>query len=89
VSDGHIMVSLWQLKNDAPVHFDRHANIGLHHVALMLDKENDLNIIHEQLLQHAIEIEFSPEPLGKGPARHLMCLEPSGIRVEFIWPGNT
>ena len=35
-----------------------------------------------------VKIEFSPEQLGQGPAKHMICYDPSGIRVEFIWPGN-
>ncbi len=29
-------------------------------------------------------MEFAPEPLGGGPAKHMMCAIPGGIRVEFI-----
>jgi hypothetical protein len=32
-------------------------------------------------------IEFSPELVGKGPRMHMMCYEPGGLRIEFIWPG--
>ena len=35
-----------------------------------------------------IEIEFMPELVGAGPRKHMMCYEPGGIRVEFIWPGD-
>ncbi len=48
---------------------------GSHHIGLTVAK----------LEQSAA---FFIEPLGPGPARHMICYEPSGIRVEFIWPGN-
>lgn len=88
VSDGSIMVTLWQTGEEQSSSFDNNKNIGLHHVAFMLGNENDLNIIHDKLQRNGIKIEFEPELLGLGPAKHLMCLEPSGIRVEFIWPAN-
>ncbi|WP_455220736.1 VOC family protein [Kaarinaea lacus] len=88
VSDGSIMVTLWKNKEDPPVAFDKNSNIGLHHVAFMVDSENALNSVHEKLKQNGIRIEFSPELLRQGPAKHMMCYEPSGIRVEFIWPGD-
>jgi hypothetical protein len=36
-----------------------------------------------------VRIEFGPEPLRGGPMMHMMCYEPSGIRVEFIVPAGT
>ena len=88
VSDGNIIVTLWMNKEEPSAPFDKGKNIGLHHVAFMLNSENDLNIIYKKLKKKEINIEFSPELLIQGPAKHLMCFEPSGIRVEFIWPGN-
>lgn len=88
VSDGNTMVTLWQNKQDPPIAFDKNSNIGLHHVAFMVDSENVLNGIYQKLKQNQIKIEFAPELLRQGPAKHMMCYEPSGIRVEFIWPGN-
>jgi lactoylglutathione lyase len=32
-----------------------------------------------------VRVEFAPELLRGGPAKHCMLYEPSGIRVEFIW----
>ena len=41
--------------------------------------------MHERLSETAgVEIEFAPEPLGDGPARHMMCTIPGGIRMELI-----
>jgi catechol 2,3-dioxygenase-like lactoylglutathione lyase family enzyme len=88
VSDGSIMVSLWAIKEEPSVQFDKNKNVGLHHVAFHVEHEDDLNEIHTRLKNNGIEIEFAPEQVGQGPAKHMMCFEPSGIRVEFIWPGQ-
>ncbi|MDX8399616.1 MAG: VOC family protein [Gallionellaceae bacterium] len=88
VSDGNIMVSLWASKEQPSTSFNRHANVGLHHVAFEVEHEADLNSIHTKLVNSGAEIEFAPELLGKGPAQHMMCYEPSGIRVELIWLGS-
>ncbi|MCI0506184.1 MAG: VOC family protein [Gammaproteobacteria bacterium] len=88
VSDGHIMVTLWKNKAEPPEFFDKNRNIGLHHVAFVVSSENDLKMTYEKLKNNGIEIEFAPELLRQGPATHMMCYEPSGIRIEFIWPGN-
>ena len=88
VSDGSIMVTLWATKEEPSSQFNKNRNVGLHHIAFQVDHENDLNLIHEKLVNNGIKIEFSPELLGQGPAKHMMCYEPSGIRVEFTWAGN-
>jgi catechol 2,3-dioxygenase-like lactoylglutathione lyase family enzyme len=88
VSDGNILVTLWKNREEPIVPFNKNRNIGLHHVAFMVASENDLETTYERLKQNGIEIEFAPEFLRQGPAKHMMCYEPSGIRVEFIWPGN-
>lgn len=89
VSDGSIMVTLWAIKKEPSVPFDKNTHVGLHHLAFHVDSEDALNALHARLASNGIEIEFAPELLGKGPAKHMMCYEPSGIRVEFIWPGNS
>lgn len=88
VSDEKIMVTLWATKEHPSVKFNKNMNVGLHHVAFQVEGENDLNEIHKRLLDNDVKIEFSPEILGQGPAKHMICYEPGGIRVEFIWPGN-
>ena len=88
VSDGNIMVTLWKNRESPPTGFDKNKNIGLHHLAFKIDTEASLNELYQKLLDAKIEIEFSPELLGTGPAKHMMCYEPSGLRIEFIWPGN-
>lgn len=87
VSDGSVMVSLWAIKDQPSNPFDKNKNVGLHHVAFRVGREADLDSIYAKLDDSGVPIEFAPELLGKGPAKHMMCYEPSGIRVEFIWPG--
>jgi len=88
VSDGQIMLTLWATKEEPVSAFNKNRNVGLHHVAFSVADEASLNHLCERLKQAGVKIEFSPELLGLGPAKHMMCYEPSGIRVEFIWPGN-
>lgn len=84
VTDDVLMISLWQAKSNSTKKFDRKVNIGLHHLALSIDSMADMDLIHKLLIAHDIQIEFAPELLRKGPAIHMMCYEPSGIRIEFI-----
>ena len=42
VSDGHIMLTLWQSQSEDPIAFDKN-NVGLHHVAFMVDSEKILD----------------------------------------------
>ena len=86
VSDGTIMITLWQAVNrDGAVPFDRKTVIGLHHLALNVEDRDSLDALYRTLrTTDGVAIEFAPEPLGGGPARHMMCAIPGGIRVEFI-----
>jgi len=90
VSDGTTMLTLWQAAD--PAHatpFDRRSNIGLHHLALKVDGAAGLDAVYARLrTAPGVTIEFVPEPLGDGPTRHMMCLIPGGIRMEFIAPGG-
>ena len=88
VSDGQIMITLWATKETPEVPFNRRANVGLHHLALQVSSESVLNQIHQRLTDNQINVEFPPELIGDGPAKHMMCFDPSGIRVEFIWLGQ-
>lgn len=88
VSDGETLVTLWATWEEPAVPFDRRKNVGLHHVAFRVDSEGALHDVYEKLMDNGIAVEFAPEQLGQGPAVHMICLEPSGIRVEFIWPGS-
>ncbi len=90
VSDGHVRLTLWQVDRSLDVRrFDRRANVGLHHLALEVASEQRLNELAAACQNRSdVTIEFLPELLGKGPRKHMMCLEPGGIRVEFICPGT-
>jgi lactoylglutathione lyase len=64
-------------------------NVGLHHFALEVASEAELDEISEKVSSYpGVNAEFMPELLGGGPRKHMIFNEPSGIRIEFIWPGN-
>lgn len=90
VSDGTVMITLWRAKD--PAHatpFNRHGAIGLHHLALKVENEERLQSLHARLQARSdVSIEFAPEPIGAAPLRHMMCLIPGGIRVEFTAPAS-
>ena len=88
VSDGTTMITLWQVADPAKaVAFDRRNVIGLHHFAMKVESADAIRKLHDTLSRTAgVEIEFAPEPLGDGPARHMMCFIPGGIRMELIAP---
>ena len=86
VTDGSIRLTLWQADND-PTSFDRKKNLGLHHLALSVNTEAELNALADKLINSEIEIEFMPELVGQGPRKHMMIYEPGGLRIEFIWDG--
>ncbi len=90
VSDGILMVTLWQAADPAgAVAFDRRNVIGLHHLALTVADGAALAALHDKLAAaEEVAIEFAPEPLGGGATRHMMCSIPGGIRVEFVAPGG-
>ena len=92
VSDGTTMITLWKNRvgknKTEPTAFNKNQNIGLHHVAFTVENEKELNKIYDKLRAKNVKIEFAPELLREGPAKHMICFEPSGIRVEFIYPGN-
>ena len=90
LSDGAVMITLWQARNpDTARAFDRHDQIGLHHLALQVDGADALHALHAELVRRGdVEVEFAPEALGGGPTQHAMCTIPGGIRVEFIAPAE-
>ena len=60
-----------------------------HKSQLEVATEDDLQAIHDRMsAAENVTIEFPPETVGNGPRKHMMCYEPGGIRVEFIWPGQ-
>lgn len=88
VSDGTVMLTLWQNINpDTARAFDKNNNIGLHHLAIHVVNLEALDEIYKRLqLAENVRIEFAPEFLRDGPTTHMMCYEPSGNRIEFIVP---
>lgn len=86
VSDGTVMMTLWQASNPkSAVPFDRKNNIGLHHFALRVNNLETLQSLHKILESTAdVEIEFAPEPMGEGPTQHMIFYMPGGIRMELI-----
>jgi catechol 2,3-dioxygenase-like lactoylglutathione lyase family enzyme len=88
VSDGAVLVTLWAAKDEHPQAFDRHKNIGLHHVAFAVPDDAALRALHQKLQANGIPIEFAPQPVGGGPAEHTICYAPGGLRVEFFCAGK-
>ena len=90
VSDGHMRLTLWEIDRSlSGAEFDRRRNVGLHHLALTVESEATLLSILEKLRAHPdVTIEFEPEKVGAGPRVHMMCSEPSGLRIEFLWSGE-
>ncbi len=86
LTDGATMITLWQAADpQTAVPFDRKNVIGLHHLALGVESPDALDDLHGALKANDdVAVEFAPEPLGDGPAKHMMCAIPGGIRVEFI-----
>jgi lactoylglutathione lyase len=86
VSDSTTTLTLWQQTGEEPVAFDRHNNIGLHHLALKLGTQLDLNKLFKRMKKWpGIKVEFAPEYSGKGPKIHTMIIEPGGNRIEFAF----
>lgn len=84
ITDGTLMITLWGVKSETPCQFDKNQNIGLHHLALRVNTFDDLNSAYQKITEYGLKVEFAPELLGAGPAKHMMFYEPSGIRVELI-----
>ena len=85
VTNGTAFVTLWQTEHNASP-FDRRTNVGLHHFAVRVPSEDALDAAFKRASSHpGVRVEFAPELLRGGPAKHCMLYEPSGIRVEFIW----
>lgn len=87
VSDGTSRITLWQVADgDRFVPFDRQHNVGLHHLALKLASEAELEKLFALVSDwDGVVVEFSPEPSGGGPKVHCMIREPGGCRIEFAW----
>lgn len=90
VTDGKVRLTLWQVDHSLEIQqFNRRKNVGLHHLAIEVNSREDMESIYRTVSEHSrVEIEFEPELLGDGPRMHMMCSEPGGIRIEFIWAGT-
>ena len=86
LNNGSITITLWRVQHpETATTFDRKNNVGLHHLAFSVASLEALDALHEKFKQdHDVTVEFAPELLGKGPAKHMMIYEPSGNRIEFI-----
>lgn len=80
-------ITLWQVEDrQSHVAFNRRTNIGLHHLALRLPTMAELEDVHRRACAWpGVEVEFPPQPSGKGPKMHSMIREPGGCRIEFVW----
>ena len=87
VSDGHDVVTLWQVESSSKAApFDRHANVGLHHLALAVADKIGLDALYKRVSSWpGVVVEFGPGLSGAGPKMHFMVREPSGVRIEFAF----
>ncbi len=86
VSDDTVMVTLWRVAEPgSATPFNRHANVGLHHLALRVADHTALGAVHDRLRDWpGVAIEFAPTPIRVGsPTHHFICAMPGGVRVEF------
>jgi catechol 2,3-dioxygenase-like lactoylglutathione lyase family enzyme len=84
VSDGTTRLTLWQADASANG-FDRHRNVGLHHLALKVADLETLRELHARVSRWPdVVVEFAPELVGKGPRVHCMVREPGGVRIELV-----
>lgn len=86
ISDGSIMLTLWQAQGNEPARpFDRHRNIGLHHFALKVANLEVLETLYYKLQKVSdVAFEFGPQAMGESPVDHMICTVPGGLRVEFL-----
>jgi lactoylglutathione lyase len=86
MKNGPVVLTLYRIVElGTEVPFDRKHNVGLHHLAFEIGSFDELDSLHARLEQvPGVIIEFAPEPLGKGPAKHMIIREPGGNRIEFI-----
>ena len=86
MTDGQAKVTLWERKAEDFNRFDRHKNVGLHHMALKVASSDDLKSLFKVVQAWpGVEVEFAPEFSGKGPKEHFMVLEPGGTRLEVYY----
>lgn len=86
ISDGSSVLTIWQAQTDAPTQFNRKTGLGLHHFALKVASEDDLNTLYSKVKDWpGVAIECAPEFSGNGPKVHFFVNEPGGLRVEFAY----
>ena len=86
ITDGRSVLTIWQVKSEEPVGFDRRKNIGLHHVAFKIESEDALNSTFEKIRTWPdVVVECAPEFSGQGPKVHFFINEPGGNRMEFAY----
>ncbi len=84
VSDGSVMLTLWQAKVDQPAPFDRTCNIGLHHLCLRIADADKVQIAFDRAKAHpGVTVEFEPTTVATGNGTYAMINEPSGNRIEL------
>jgi len=90
VTDGKLKLTLWQVLNpDEVAIFSRREQLGLHHLAIEMSSEEALAQLYIDACEYpGVVVEFSPQLVAGGPRVHMMCAEPGGLRIEFIWPGQ-
>lgn len=86
LKNAEVIITLWRVKDPKTANvFDRRNNVGLHHLAFSVDSFESLDELYRRMQKvEGVNIEFAPELLGSGPAKHMMIYEPSGNRIEFI-----
>ncbi|MFK7941448.1 MAG: VOC family protein [Paracoccaceae bacterium] len=84
VSDGSVMLTIWQAKVDTPTPFDRTRNIGLHHLCIRIASADALTKAFEIASGYpGAKVEFEPETVATGNGSYAMVYEPSGNRIEL------
>lgn len=86
VKSGNLMVTLWQAEYPtSATPFNRKHNVGLHHLALGVASFEALEAVFKKVESYpGVVVEFAPEAVGDGPAKHTIFREPSGVRLELI-----
>ncbi|MCR8824954.1 VOC family protein [Pseudosulfitobacter koreensis] len=88
LTDGSLRLSLWQA-DEAAADFDRHSQIGLHHLALAVPDRDSLTQTAELVAGWpGVTVEFMPEPMQGSARHHMMFAEPGGLRMELVWDGT-
>lgn len=89
VSDGTILLTLWRAADPLTARaFDRHSNIGLHHLSLAVADDAALDALWEKVRSHPqVVVDVAPCSIRQGSAtRHFLVFIPGGIRLEFATP---